>query len=160
MSPDLPSGQEIMSVVFWRDNENKISARRGSNLAHYPSTMPTNRMSLNNISLLRSWRRRTGLTQDDVAFLIGVRVASQVSRHESGERVPELRAVFGYKVVFGAGAQELLPRLYLDVAQQVADRAQKLLTELAENGEGQRSACRADHLRRLIDRIEALQGVV
>lgn len=112
-------------------------------------------MSLHKVSLLRSCRRSTGLTQDDVAFLIGVRVASQVSRHESGEREPDLRLTLAYKLVFDASAQELLPDIFFIVAQQVRSRAEARLAEL-DVDDGQRTSCRTAHLRQLVARIDAI----
>jgi DNA-binding XRE family transcriptional regulator len=108
------------------------------------------------ISLFRSSRRRSSMTQDDVAFLVGLRAASQVSRHESGEREPDLRLALGYKLIFNATVHELLPHIYLDVAQQISSRARTLLNRESEIPETQRSTCKIEHLRDLVRRVEAI----
>jgi DNA-binding XRE family transcriptional regulator len=113
-------------------------------------------MNDHDISMFRSWRRRSGLTQEDVAFLVGLSVASQVSRHESGEREPDLRLALGYKLIFDATVHELLPRIYFDVAKNVRNRAQALLDKQGQDTTTQRSTCKAEHLRSLIARVEAI----
>lgn len=117
---------------------------------------PVRPMNHDHISKFRSWRRRSGLTQEDVAFLVGLSVASQVSRHESGEREPDLRLALDYKLIFDATVHELLPRIYLDVAKNVRSRAQALLDKQGEDASTQRSTCKAEHLRGLIARVEAI----
>jgi DNA-binding XRE family transcriptional regulator len=113
-------------------------------------------MNYQPISLFRSSRRRSGLTQDEVAFLVGLRTASQVSRHESGEREPDLRLALGYKLIFNATVHELLPHIYFEVAQQIGNRARKLLDQRSEEPESQRSTCKAEHLRNLVRRVESI----
>ena len=113
-------------------------------------------MNPNTISLFRSLRRQSGLTQEDVAFLVGLKAASQVSRHESGEREPELRLALGYKLIFDATAHELLPNIFLDVAKDIAGRVHILLDRENATPNDQRSACKAEHLRKLTERIKAL----
>ena len=117
-------------------------------------------MNSHDISMFRSWRRRSGLTQEDVAFLVGLSVASQVSRHESGEREPDLRLALGYKLIFNATVHELLPQIYLDVAKNVRSRAQALLDKQGEDATTQRSTCKAEHLRSLIERVEAIPTIL
>lgn len=108
----------------------------------------------------RSWRRRSGLTQEDVAFLVGLRAASQVSRHESGEREPDLRLALGYKLVFDATVHELLPKIYFDVAGKIGSRARMLLEREATMPDTQRSQCKAQHVQELIERIEAITSAL
>jgi DNA-binding XRE family transcriptional regulator len=110
------------------------------------------------ISAFRSWRRRSGLTQDDVAFLVGLRAASQVSRHESGDREPDLRLALGYKLVFDATVHELLPRIYFDVAASIGKRAQMLLERERTMPDTQRSTCKAEHLQKLIERVGGINA--
>ena len=52
-------------------------------------------------------RRQAGLSQDELAFLLGIEAGSRVSRHETGAREPQLGAVLGYELVFRRGAHEI-----------------------------------------------------
>ena len=57
---------------------------------------------------LRKYRRRAGLTQDELAFLLGCKSGAKVSRYERFARTPNLQTALAYEVVFGAPARELL----------------------------------------------------
>ena len=56
---------------------------------------------------LRMYRRRTGLVQDDVAYLLGVVTGATVSRHESADRIPLLETALAYEVILGVTASDL-----------------------------------------------------
>ena len=85
---------------------------------------------------LRSHRKNSGLTQEDVAVLIGVQSPSQVSRHENGEREPDLRMALAYRILFDAPIKHLLPKLYRDIAQEVHTRAEALAERLERQRRG------------------------
>ncbi len=88
---------------------------------------------------LRIHRRQSGFTQEEVAFLLGMRVHSLVSRHEGLKREPDLRIAFAYQLVFSSSAHDLFPSVFTDVCNVLAQRAR----ELAERLEPARSGCRS-----------------
>jgi transcriptional regulator with XRE-family HTH domain len=102
---------------------------------------------------LKSHRKRSGFTQEDVAILIGVQSASQVSRHESGEREPDLRAAIAYRIVLDAPFAHLLPKLFREIAKEVEARASQLAGQLAKKESGLHQAERLELLRQLTARI-------
>ena len=106
---------------------------------------------------LRSHRKNSGLTQEDVAVLIGVQSPSQVSRHENGEREPDLRMALAYRILFDAPIKHLLPKLYRDIAQQVHTRAEALAERLKESTEGLHVMHRVEHLRQMAGRISLFE---
>ena len=106
---------------------------------------------------LRSQRKHSGLTQEDVAELLGAQSASQVSRHESGEREPDLRTALAYRIIFDAPIKHMLPKLYRDIAQQVDVRASALAERLKESEDGLHVAHRVEHLHRMIGRIRLFE---
>ena len=101
---------------------------------------------------LKSHRKRSGLTQEDVAILIGAQSASQVSRHESGEREPDLGTAIAYRIVLDAPMAHLMPRLFRQIAEKVDERAAKLASRLAQEG-GMHQCQRLELLRQLAARI-------
>ena len=101
---------------------------------------------------LKSHRKRSGLTQEDVATLIGAQSPSQVSRHESGEREPDLGTAIAYRIVLDAPTAHLLPRLFRQIAEKVDERAAKLASQLAMEG-GMHQDERLELLRQLRARI-------
>ncbi len=106
---------------------------------------------------LRSHRRRSGFTQEDLAALIGAQSASQVSRHESGEREPDLRTALAYRIVFDAPIAHLLPKLNREVAQEVDTRATALAERLKASNDGLHTAHRVEHLHQMIGRVRLFE---
>ena len=75
---------------------------------------------------LRSHRKRLGLSQDEVAFLLGTQSGAQVSRYEQFVREPSLATALACEVIFQRPASELLGGIYKEIEQQVAERAKAL----------------------------------
>lgn len=49
---------------------------------------------------LRTFRKKSGLSQQEVALLLGYADKGQVSRHERGVRTPTLFAALGYETIY------------------------------------------------------------
>ena len=72
---------------------------------------------------LRTYRKRLGFSQDEVAFLLGVHKGAKVCRHERYQRRPALQTALSYEVVFQIPARELFRGFYQKVEQTVKARA-------------------------------------
>jgi transcriptional regulator with XRE-family HTH domain len=79
---------------------------------------------------LRTYRKQSGLSQDEVAFLLGCQNGTKVSRYERFARKPSLETLFAYEVVFGAPARELFAGTYQKVEKRISNRAQLLTRKL------------------------------
>ena len=97
-------------------------------------------------SYLRTHRKRCGLTQDEVAFLLGCRTGTKVSRFERLARKPNLATALACKVVFGIPAHELFPRAHAEVEKEVAERARALANRL-RTGSGRDTGARWHRLQ-------------
>jgi transcriptional regulator with XRE-family HTH domain len=75
---------------------------------------------------LRSHRKKTGLSQKEVAYLIGVCTGSRVSRYERFVSHPQLETVLAFEMVFGTQAQFLFGGMYSKVEAEVSERARIL----------------------------------
>ncbi len=75
---------------------------------------------------LRTHRKRAGLSQDEIAFLLGCRCAAKVSRYERNRRLPCARTVFAYEVIFGAPARELFAGVFETTQKETGRRAVEL----------------------------------
>lgn len=78
---------------------------------------------------LRLHRKRLALSQEEVAFMLGgtgENKGSKVSRDESFDREPSLRAALAYEVIYGKPVREVFAGLYEQVEQEVAKRAKLL----------------------------------
>jgi len=80
---------------------------------------------------LRAHRKRAGLSQKDVAFLLGCRVGAKVSRYERFAREPTLRAAIACEIIFHAPVRELFAGIYEDVARLTERRARQFARRLA-----------------------------
>ena len=81
---------------------------------------------------LRTHRKRVGLSQDEVAFLLGGQSGSRVSRYERYARHPSLKTTLAYEVVFGTPARELFAGISQKVELRTFRRARLLARKLSE----------------------------
>jgi transcriptional regulator with XRE-family HTH domain len=80
---------------------------------------------------LRTYRKRTGLSQRDVAFLLGGHDAARVSRYEHFNGSPSLRVSLAFAAIFQATVRELFRGEYQKVEEVVHSRARILAARLA-----------------------------
>jgi transcriptional regulator with XRE-family HTH domain len=78
------------------------------------------------MSYLRTHRKRGGLTQDEMAFLLGCQSGTKISRFERLARQPNLETALACQVIFGIPAHELFPGVFAVVEKTVAERARLL----------------------------------
>ena len=79
---------------------------------------------------LRAYRKRSGLSQSEVAYLLGFRNGAQVSRYERRRHMPPLRTALAFQAALGTPLSELYAGTYESVAKQVTARAQTLTVDL------------------------------
>jgi transcriptional regulator with XRE-family HTH domain len=79
---------------------------------------------------LRTYRKHAGLSQADVAWLLGTRSGTKVSRYEHWRRQAPLRTAFAYEVIFGAPARELFAGTYQEVERATVKRIADLTRRL------------------------------
>ena len=79
---------------------------------------------------LRTHRRKWGLTQTELAKLLGSKSRASVSRLECGKRTPSVESLLSCVVLFGADAPELFPHLYSHIEERVLRSAAAFLEEL------------------------------
>ena len=78
---------------------------------------------------LRAYRKRSGLSQDEVAYLLGSSSGTKVSRFERYARRPSLDVALSYEAifrVFGIPARELFAGRYQRVERSIMTRAARL----------------------------------
>ena len=78
------------------------------------------------LNLLRAHRKRTALSQKEIAFLLGTHSGSKVSRYEKMTREPELKAALAYEAIFNCPISQLFPGLYEKIEAAVKKRAKHL----------------------------------
>lgn len=98
---------------------------------------------------LRTYRKRTGLTQQEVAFLLGSEDRAAVSRYERVVRQPSLPMLCGYEVILGTPARELFRGTYEKVGNEIARRAKLLAGRISSDTADRFMQRKLDSLKRI-----------
>jgi len=102
---------------------------------------------------LRSHRRKSGLSQRELAEIVGYVTGFQVSNHERSVAIPALLIAVGYEVTFRVSIAELFPGLYGTVEAKIEDYLAQLEEELQQStAKGRRAASIARKLEWLWER--------
>jgi transcriptional regulator with XRE-family HTH domain len=101
------------------------------------------------INYLRSYRLRWGLSQIELAHLLGSKSAGVITRIEKKQRSPSLKILIGCFIIFGTPVAELFPGISASVENDVMAR----VWELYEKVQG-------DPSRRTKMKIELLEGAI
>jgi transcriptional regulator with XRE-family HTH domain len=81
---------------------------------------------------LLSNRKRLQLSQEEVAFLLGVKNGAKMSRYERFHRTPTLETALACEVIFGRPASELFGGLYQKAEAEIARRANELVQQIGD----------------------------
>ncbi len=100
---------------------------------------------------IRTHRKRAGLTQGEVAFLLGARTGSRVSRHERYERRPALETALAYEAIFETPVAELFAGLKHEVNEATLARVAELLDGIDLKRLHLQAARKVEHLGLLVD---------
>jgi DNA-binding XRE family transcriptional regulator len=79
---------------------------------------------------LRMYRKRSGLSQAEIASVLGCEDGAVVSRHETSRVFPPLPLALAYEVIFLVPTAQLFKGLHEAVGQNIEARLTKLVTEL------------------------------
>ena len=91
-------------------------------------------------SYLRTHRKRSALSQRELAYLLGATSGSKISRCERRVRYPDFETALAFHVIFRTTVPALFPGALDKVRRRVRRRARRLAREL---GEGPRDPVRA-----------------
>ena len=80
---------------------------------------------------LRTYRKRAGLSQDEIAFLLGCRSFEHISRYEPFRRMPGFRTSLALSVIFQMPTHKIFRGEYQRVEQAACRRAKLLAARLA-----------------------------
>lgn len=78
---------------------------------------------------LRTNRKHISLSQEEVAFLLGIKgmdKGGKVSRDENHARTPTLETALAYEAIYGKPIRELFAGIYEQIARDVSSRAKIL----------------------------------
>lgn len=81
---------------------------------------------------LRMYRKRAGFTQVELAYLLGVRSAGKISRHEHFAQGTTLEAALAYEAIVGVSVRKLFAGTYAGIEHEVKKRARRLRRHLVK----------------------------
>jgi transcriptional regulator with XRE-family HTH domain len=94
-----------------------------------PASMATHKLA----NYIRAYRKKSGLSQREVAYLLGCDTGAQVSRYERRRRMPPAQTALACQAVFGTPVADFFAGSYETAAKEVKRRAQKLGLELQKS---------------------------
>jgi transcriptional regulator with XRE-family HTH domain len=84
---------------------------------------------------LRHRRRSAGLSQIEVARILGVGGRSYISMLESGDRVPTVRDTVILSLLFGSESSIVFPHVYQSIGELFKSNAKKYLEEMLQDSQ-------------------------
>lgn len=75
--------------------------------------------SRSDLCYLRTYRRNWGLTQRELAELIGTASAVQISRYENNKRAPKIEVALACQAIFGVPPSIMFPDAYTRAEDEV-----------------------------------------
>lgn len=108
------------------------------------------------MNYLKIFRKKSKLTQDDVAYIFGIQKVS-ISRYEKGKRLPSLPIILLYHLIFNVPLYSLFKRMYVDYQEKVLKRTRELIELLDEDTTSPRVQERISYLQSVVNRIGCLQ---
>ena len=103
---------------------------------------------------LRAHRRKCGLSQRELATLVGYPREWQVSRHERSKTVPPLLIALAYEVVFRIPAAELFTGFHSAVTETVTRNLARMKADVERQSKRQPSKATLQKLQWLTQRIK------
>src|SRR5690349_19405590 len=98
---------------------------------------------------VRALRKRAGLSQKQLAQLLGNRSGSKVSRYERFRRDPSLDTALACEVVFGTAARNIFAGVHARVEEKTLRRARALVEELRKKRQDATTVRAIDFLQKL-----------
>lgn len=85
---------------------------------------------------LRMYRKRSCLTQGEVAFILGTKSSAGISRHEQYKQTPDLETMLAYEMLFRTPARSLFGGMHENVKKKLFRRIKLLIRKLSEARRG------------------------
>lgn len=101
---------------------------------------------------VRSYRKRTGFSQNEIAYLLGSKSGAKVSRYECFNREPRLKTVFAYEAVFGVPTQKLFGGVQQEAQKRTVKRAKLLAQKLSRKPQSRETACKLEALLAIVSK--------
>ena len=102
---------------------------------------------------LRTYRKKSGLTQREVGFLLGWKSGGSVARYEKRRRLPPLATALAYEAILGVPLSQLFAGIHDAARKNIQKRMLELRSKLqAKTSKGSEALLDAHKLRWLSGR--------
>jgi transcriptional regulator with XRE-family HTH domain len=81
---------------------------------------------------LLSHRKRSGLSQGEVAYLLGTKSDAAICRHERFRQTPNLQSLLAYEILFRTPVRSLFGGVHDDVEHKLRKRIQLFIRALMQ----------------------------
>jgi transcriptional regulator with XRE-family HTH domain len=98
-------------------------------------------------------RKRTSLTQGDMAYLMGFTEQSKVSRSEKGEKIPSLEMILIYSIVLNVSVKQLFHGYRLVLLKNTKEKMTSLIEELSNQKSSKRIRKRILYLTKVLEEV-------
>lgn len=89
---------------------------------------------------LKAHRKKSGLSQKEIAKLLGYHDAGQISRHERSASIPPLGVALAYEAIFKTPVSGLFAGIHGSVREAIENRLRDLETQLHNRSARDRGA--------------------
>ena len=96
---------------------------------------------------LRTYRKRAGFSQDEIAYLLGACDGTKIGRYERFKRTPNLQTPLACEAIFGVPVRELFAGMSARAGRTVRCRARLLKKRMDAAG------CRSDRLQEILGEV-------
>ena len=98
---------------------------------------------------MRTFRKRSGLSQAEVAFLLGCEYGTSISRYERFQRLPNLKTVLTLELIYQSESKHLFEGIYHQQAYQLIKRSAILERKIRKQPPSAMQKYKADYLKLL-----------
>ena len=109
------------------------------------------------MNLLRTYRRTWGLTQEQVAFLLGYADRGPIPFYEADSRRISLANALGYSILFDVPISDLVPDVTTEVSETILRQAGIAQLSVAERAT-KRTKAQRELLMRIARRVRTENG--
>ncbi len=100
-------------------------------------------------NLLRTYRRKTEISIEDISQLLKMKDSSTLSRCERGLRKPSLEIIFTYHLLFEVTIEKLFEKEMKQTFRKINENIQPLLNELKKQNSSKKVEARIFYLNSL-----------
>lgn len=105
---------------------------------------------------LRTYRKRTGLTQKEVGYLLGHNDGSEISQYEQGTWFPNFRALAALETALRVPIGQLFAGAYEEIEVGVLERTGKLIKQIQQQPANLHREAKLQSLRRIIEDLSRI----